>query len=370
MSAFNWINEFVCGVGIVMSLTWLFNKNWWFLGTQYLALYLLFFSIILLEQNLYWSTFFLEHPHFVLLSDPIALLLGPLLFFYVKRDIATKRYLFLHFIPVLVVIAAYTPIYGLPTAEKITFVMQTIWQGHDINAANFILFRIVLVGQIVGYGYVIQKREKFTWSLKRLLSKRIQLAQLLLASFFLYGVLRVIWLLFTLFSRYQYIALLDSGIRLITSLVILYLFVIVVNKIKIAQKGVVFYERSMLTNTDVYQLKERLNVFMQSDQPFLSKKLKMHDIASGLKISEHKLSQLLNVHLGINFFEYVNRYRIDHAKVLLIDPAYQKYTIEGIAGECGFNSKSTFNEAFKKIEGVTPSNFKKCNQHNETLKNS
>ncbi|MGE0589507.1 MAG: helix-turn-helix transcriptional regulator [Cyclobacteriaceae bacterium] len=83
-------------------------------------------------------------------------------------------------------------------------------------------------------------------------------------------------------------------------------------------------------------------------------------MASGLNISEHRLSQLLNVHLGINFFEYINRFRIRKARMLLHDPSFNKFTIEAIARECRFNSKSTFNEAFRRLEGRTPSAFKKA----------
>ncbi len=356
---FNWIAEFVCGVGIIMALTWLFNKRWWSAGNQFLALYLFFYTLLFLEQNLYWSTFYFEYPHLLLLTDPLALLLGPMLFIAINRQAKPKRpAVWLHFLPVLAVTIVYAPFYLLNSVEKIDFMRNVIWQGHDINAFRFILFRIILISQIVGYGILIQSKRTFNWKLTNLFSNKIPIDQLILASFFLYGGLRVVWLIFTFTSSYEYIFYLDASIRLITTLSILYLFIHVVSRIRIKRHDYA-YSNSAIESEEVDQLKENLMRFMNQTQVYLNRDLKMIEIASNLKISEHKLSQLLNIHLGTNFFEFINRYRIEKARVLLKDPEYKKYKIETIAKECGFNSKSTFNEAFKKLEGITPSVFKK-----------
>ncbi|MEQ9412533.1 MAG: helix-turn-helix transcriptional regulator [Cyclobacteriaceae bacterium] len=310
-----------------------------------------------MEQNLYWTTFYIEYPHFLLLTDPLALLLGPLLFFYESRKPLKNNWL--HILPAIVILLAYLPVYSLGTLEKVEFIKRTIWNGEGINALQFIVFRILLLAQIIGYGFYIQSKRKFNWSIKDFFSAKTPLNQLTLASFFLFGAVKIVWLAFTLFSDYAYIDVLDTCIRLVTMLSIFYLFINVMNKIKIGSNRGESYEKSSIENGEVVQLKERLDNLMNEAEPYLNKNLKMVEIASHLNISEHKLSQLLNVHLGTNFFEYVNRYRISKARLLLKDAYYNKYTIETIARECGFNSKSTFNEAFKKIEGVTPSTFKK-----------
>jgi len=356
MEIFNWITEFVCGLGIVMGLVWLLNKSWWFARAHYLAFYLIFFCLILLEQNLYWTTFYLENPHLLLLTDPLALLLGPLLFFYVSGRVL--KFNWIHFLPALIIIFAYLPVYLLSADEKIEFIQRTIWNGESINSIQFILFRIMLIVQIVGYGYYMQSKMKWVWEVKRFFSSSISLDQIMLASYFLFGLVKVACLFFTLFFNYEWIDVFDTTIRLITMLSVFYLFLNVINKVKVGiKKGP--YAKSSIENGEVMHLKERLNNLMRDTEPYLNKDLKMIEIASNLNISEHKLSQLLNVHLGTNFFEYVNKYRVNKARLLLKNPDYNKYTIETIARECGFNSKSTFNEAFKKMEGVTPSVFKK-----------
>jgi AraC-like DNA-binding protein len=83
--------------------------------------------------------------------------------------------------------------------------------------------------------------------------------------------------------------------------------------------------------------------------------LKLHELSREIQISGHQLSALLNEHLGKNFTTYINEFRIAEAcKMITTD---QRYTLEAIGYEVGFNSKSTFFAAFKKIKGVTPSNF-------------
>lgn len=85
--------------------------------------------------------------------------------------------------------------------------------------------------------------------------------------------------------------------------------------------------------------------------------IKLQDVANGLKVPSHYLSQFLNDNLGKSFSLFINKYRIDEAKRLLT--IEDNLTTEAIGYECGFNSKSTFFTAFKKIAGLTPNQYKK-----------
>ncbi len=68
---------------------------------------------------------------------------------------------------------------------------------------------------------------------------------------------------------------------------------------------------------------------------------------------------MINRHFQKNFFEFINGYRIDEAKKLLANEKYEKVTIIEIMAQVGFNSKATFNTFFKKLVGVTPSQYRK-----------
>ncbi|MEF9477974.1 helix-turn-helix domain-containing protein [Chryseobacterium sp. 1B4] len=97
---------------------------------------------------------------------------------------------------------------------------------------------------------------------------------------------------------------------------------------------------------------------MEIQKPYLDSELNLIRLAEMLSVSTHHLSYVINTGFGKNFFQYVNEYRIDHAKKLLKEPD-SKLSILGIAYESGFNSKTSFNTTFKKVTGQTPSEFKK-----------
>ena len=85
----------------------------------------------------------------------------------------------------------------------------------------------------------------------------------------------------------------------------------------------------------------------------------MTKLALITELSNSYLSQIINQSQGQNFFDFINAYRVEEVKSLLHHPDYAHYTILGVAQEAGFKSKSTFNSVFKKMTGMTPSDYKK-----------
>ena len=98
---------------------------------------------------------------------------------------------------------------------------------------------------------------------------------------------------------------------------------------------------------------------MQEQKPYLKSSFSLPDLAQQLGVSVHALSQALNHGLGKSFFELVAGYRVEEAKRLLIEQPNIK--VEEIAEQVGYNSKSSFNTAFKKFTGSTPSAFREKN---------
>ena len=97
---------------------------------------------------------------------------------------------------------------------------------------------------------------------------------------------------------------------------------------------------------------------MESEKPHLDSDLTLPKLADHLQIPPHHLSQIINESLKQNFFDFVNGYRVEEAKQLLLDPEKSSFTVLAIAEEAGFNSKTVFNTAFKKGTGKTPSAFR------------
>ncbi len=110
------------------------------------------------------------------------------------------------------------------------------------------------------------------------------------------------------------------------------------------------------------EIDQRLVTKMKEDKPYLDRSLTIHVLANALETNSKYLSQLINNKYKKSFVVFINEFRIEEAKQMLMDQKNQHLTIEGIGYEAGFKSKSTFNTTFKKYTGVTPTTYVKNNQ--------
>lgn len=117
------------------------------------------------------------------------------------------------------------------------------------------------------------------------------------------------------------------------------------------------YAQSKFSISDLDKLKSELDQIMIDKKPYLNSKLMKSELAVLLGISNPELARLLNERIGMNFFEYVNYYRIQEFVKLAQSPRIQDMTLLGLAQEAGFNSKATFNKSFKKLMGCSPSAY-------------
>lgn len=100
-----------------------------------------------------------------------------------------------------------------------------------------------------------------------------------------------------------------------------------------------------------------LTRFMEEQKPYLDSQLTLQKLAMLSNIPAYRISDILNKHLGINFFDFINRYRVEEWKRQIADAPTSR-TIQETAFQVGFNSKSSFNTAFKKHTGQTPSEYR------------
>jgi AraC-like DNA-binding protein len=115
-------------------------------------------------------------------------------------------------------------------------------------------------------------------------------------------------------------------------------------------------EKKKIAETDAQTWIEKLEKIFSEKELYKDPNLKLNDLAQKINISPHLLSQLLNDNLGKSFSTYINEYRINEACKLIT--TNDLLTFEAIGYEVGFNSKSTFYTAFKKIKDTTPALFK------------
>ena len=117
------------------------------------------------------------------------------------------------------------------------------------------------------------------------------------------------------------------------------------------------YATSLLSEEANSTLYTSLLKLVEEERIFLNNKLTIEDVAKRLNTNRTYLSQIINEKTDTNFNNFINKYRIQEAQVCLLNDEIKSYNIEGIAQTVGFSSKSTFNGAFKKFTGLTPSEF-------------
>ncbi len=119
------------------------------------------------------------------------------------------------------------------------------------------------------------------------------------------------------------------------------------------------YKASGLKEDDKTRLKEQLQHYLISTKAFLDPDLSLSDLAKGVEIPPYQLSQLINETLATNYSDLINTYRVNEFKQKLAQGGDEKLSILGLAQESGFNSKSGFYKTFKKLTGLSPTDYKK-----------
>ncbi|MEW6991842.1 helix-turn-helix domain-containing protein [Colwelliaceae bacterium 6441] len=166
----------------------------------------------------------------------------------------------------------------------------------------------------------------------------------------------LIWLAYFTANYTSYIvgALSFSFILLIISLLVIFKFKNKEQSIK--------YENKKIATDEANEILQRLNTLMVDEKLYQNSVITMPQVAKRLGMSTPRFSQLLNDNLHKSFSTFVNEYRIEEAKIMLLSPPAKK--MEVIAEHCGFNSQSTFYSAFKKVTAQTPAKFKAENSPN------
>ena len=353
--------------GFFLALFFLFGKN---LTYRYLGALLFAAALIMAEIFLCYSGVIVHIPHFVDLSEPFNFFVPPTIYLMVATlvDKNPKRW-YWHFLP-----------FGLYFLYHFNFFLQS--EVFKLNAfrnayhdylpelPNKQLFHAdpwcikeyvneLAVWQSLLYVLPIYqllaeflKQQKDYW--RTILAPTYRW---LFAFLFLKVLATVLWL-----SK----VLLDVGdawdnIGAAFDTFTIYALNFFILKDGLLQKGnrpEKKYQKSTLSPSQMKGILQKLRTEMEVNQPYLNPKLTLKSLAENIKVSPHHLSQVLNEQLNKTYYEWIAEYRVAAAKDLLIAPAYQHYKLAEIGTLAGFNSRSVFYKAFKKLEGCSPSEFK------------
>ncbi|MEQ3654231.1 MAG: helix-turn-helix domain-containing protein [Dokdonia sp.] len=284
----------------------------------------------------------------------IGLLYGPLLWLHYLSIVTPERRLhikdLIHLLPVLIVNIHMLDILLLPDKERMAFFYD---QEQFLN--RIMIYNYLRAAHQIFYGALL------VYGIKRSINTtEINDRFYLIGITIIYTFTTIVITLLTLFANSWY----DFAwyYLVCTSFVGLIGYVLYVDP-KFFKAIKAKYQHSSFTQDNMQQLAYDLEQLMQNKALFLDNNLTVDEVAQVLGVKSHQISQTLSSFTRENFNDYINKYRIDHAKRLLKSKAHAPYKIEAIALESGFNNKVTFYSAFRKFTNTTPSKYRK--EHRE-----
>ena len=119
------------------------------------------------------------------------------------------------------------------------------------------------------------------------------------------------------------------------------------------------YDNDSISEEQSKSYLDKLLDYMSEEKPYLISTLTLKELSERIELSPRTLSRIINERKNQNFFDFINSYRINDAKMILSNPAKRKMTVLEVLYGVGFNSKSVFNATFKKYTGITPTEYRK-----------
>ncbi len=298
------------------------------------------------------------------LSELSALLFGPTIFLFSRSIVQRKSFSkqdLMHYLPALVYVIFVSVYFVIPNDTVISARAKT---GELMR----VIYACHAIGLVVNIAYWMKG-----WQLFRTFKTEVQnelsyepQTHFLQNFLIITGICLLVWtgLLLTSFLGFD---MLERNARpyIWILLVLIILFITyygmiapqVLQLLPVRKHEVKKYTQSKLSATDLDRLKEQLDNLMIEKKPYLNSKLLKGELADMLGVNNPELARLLNENIGMNFFEYVNYYRIKEFVALAKTEKAQQLTFFGLAQEAGFHSKTTFNKSFKKLMGSSPSAY-------------
>ncbi len=353
---------FVAGIGIAVFIEFLLMSKKKKSGADQILTLWMFLILVHLFMFYIWLTGDVFRVPFLLgVEQPFPLLHGVFLYLYVASVTGQlpirRKLLLLHFVPAAALYILFAAFFLLPADQKIQ-----IYQG---QRALYEPYATLLTVKLYAYNcsgilYVIWSGvllRRHTTNIHDRFSNlnKVNLRWLQIMTFGLGG----IWLLVIFFRD-------DT---LIFSGVVVFVFLIGffgVRQADIFTQGPVIsddseqkekYQKSGLTEEASGKLHQRLIQLMTENALYKRSDLSISDLSSKLGVHPNYLSQIINQKEKKNFYDFVNTYRIEEFKQLIAQQKNQQFTLLSLANDCGFSSKTSFNRYFKKVTGLTPSEY-------------
>lgn len=357
--------------GVVLSIALFRNRFKVPYSNRLLAVFCLLFALVTFEDFLFRTRLILDVPHLFLVFYPFIFALGPLFFLYVKSlttsNFRFRQHYWLHFIPYLLILALLaSTVYFNKPAIKRTWILESL-KDAEANLFNY-LGIIQILTYIIWSLYLLLVHKQ---NIRKIFSYNDQInLNWLKRLIFSVMLLWAIWSLSNL-SNHPYFKHLDAiGFPVFvyilgywgTSQKLIYSSNLAkdesISELQdSAEKAK--YSNTSLSDTESELKLQAIQAYMLHQKPYLNGELTIQELSGKVNIPVNSISQIINSKLNQNFFEFVNHYRVEEFKREVLNPKNQHLSLLGIALDCGFNSKASFNAVFKKFTGLTPSEFRK-----------
>lgn len=319
------------------------------------------FSIIIFH-SFYIGSFadiYFKSPYIV--AEPFIFLIGPLLFFHFRYIAYHQKFSLVdlsHLVPFLLFFLSYIPVslHG----------KQTVFYGFLYNnpLAITALLWIFMAAQMMFYWH---RMSVINREYKKKLRDELSQVQGFDASWI--NTFTILFVIIFSFVIVILVVIFHAGniksfgliLPLFFSLVLFFIsYKGIIQKVPVLQEEEIENKGSsiLIAPQKADLLKKKLTDLMQENQPFLEPELTLKDLAFQMGISRNQLSHLINNSFESNFYLFINKYRIEYLKKKMIEDKQKQFTILSLAFDSGFNSKSSFNAIFKKITGLTPSEYR------------
>lgn len=335
-------------------------------------------SLDLLQSVYYATGAYVEYPHLLGITFIFPSLYGPLFYMYVRllsRDAQHVEWNHaLHFLPALLLLVVFIPIYGMSGDEKIEYARALMTDRPPLfTILNNMLPFYGLTYTALTISVIARHNARIRENYSNI--DRINLVWLRTLTV---GV-AIIWAVVVVGTVLSHVAPAwwaeSTGVAVNVCMSIL---VYAIGYLGLQQPEMLHppstdgaavrdqpaveedpgrYARSGLSAAAADEIAARLRESMERDKPYLDGDLTLHKLAERLSVSQHNLSQVINDRLGQNFYDLVNSYRIEEVKRRLLKGDADRFTMLSIALDSGFASKTSFNTIFKKHTGSTPSRF-------------
>jgi len=332
---------------------------------------IIFFAILLsIIVNLYTESHELYLLFFIsyIPSDIAPWILGPLLFLYIKSIFIKQENLIkkeiLHFIPGLL----YLLFFSIPVL--VSFIKRAFVFTY-LNVVNEHFWLLINLSDLYIAFYLFKSYKlllKYTKSLKANYSNLTKydlswIKHLLIGGSVVIG----FDLIMNIYQNVFVNLTIEPGVATLiaTIILIIYLGYHGIHKSKILLPDFLLIETntekqisSKMDENEFIGLAQKLEAVLAIEKPYLNEELTLMKLAKLVGTTDKKLSALLNQYMNVSFYDIINKYRIDAVKEKIDSEEYKNYTLLGIAYECGFSSKASFNRIFKKETGLSPSAYK------------